>query len=82
MVEDGAVSHKIDYVPFFRKILISKRHQNLFIGSKVMASLVSGGILPRHLKTLKLMIQMVQHFLERVEFLKSWIDSSLIFGSK
>ena len=43
MVQDGAFSQKIDYVPFFFEILNPKGHLNRFIGSKVMAILVKGG---------------------------------------
>ena len=47
MVEDGAFSHKIDYVPIFQETLNLKGHLNCFIGSKVTAILENGGILPR-----------------------------------
>jgi hypothetical protein len=47
MVEDGAFSHKIDYVPIFLENLNLEGHLNRSIGSKVTAILVNGGILPR-----------------------------------
>ena len=37
MVEDGAFSHKIDYVPISKEILNLEGHQNLITSSKVMA---------------------------------------------
>ena len=46
MVEDGAFSHKMDYVPIFLENLNLKGHLNCFIGSKVTVFLVKGGILP------------------------------------
>ena len=46
MVEDGAFSHKIDYVPIFKENLYLEGHLNHFIGSQVTAILVNGGILP------------------------------------
>ena len=46
MVEDGALSHKIEYVPMFLEILNLEGHLNCFIGSKVTAILGNGGILP------------------------------------
>ena len=42
MVEDGAFSHKIDYVTIFKKILNRKGHQNRITGLKVMAILLNG----------------------------------------
>ena len=45
MVEDGALSHKIDYVPIFKENLNLEGHLN-GIGSKVLRILVKGGILP------------------------------------
>ena len=45
-VKDCASSHKIDYVNIFSKIVNLDGHQNRFIGSKVTAILVNGGILP------------------------------------
>ena len=47
MVEDGAFSNKIEYVPFLKKNLNLKGHSNRFIGSKVTAILAKRGILPR-----------------------------------
>ena len=46
MVEDGAFSHKIDYVYIFQENLNLQCHLNSFIGSKVTAILLNGGILP------------------------------------
>ena len=46
MVEDGAFSHKIDYGSSFEGNLNLDGHLNCYIGSKVMAILVNGGILP------------------------------------
>ena len=46
MVEDGAFSHKINYVAMFWKILNFKGHQNRTTGSKVTAILLNGLILP------------------------------------
>ena len=46
MVEDGAFSHKIDYVTILKEILNLEGYLNRFIGSKVMAILVNGEILP------------------------------------
>ena len=46
MVEDGAVSHKIDYVAIFWDILNLEGHQNCTSGSKVMAILLNGLMLP------------------------------------
>ena len=46
MVEDGAFSHKIDYVTILKEILNLEGYLNCFIGSKVMAILVNGEILP------------------------------------
>ena len=45
MVEDGAVSHKIDYVTIL-EILNIKGHQNRITGSRVTAILLNGWILP------------------------------------
>ena len=47
MVEDVAFSHKIDYVPIFQENQNFEGNLNQFIGSKVTAILVKGGILPR-----------------------------------
>ena len=43
MVEDGAFSHKIDYIPIFLENLNLGGHLNRFIGSKVTAIFVNGG---------------------------------------
>ena len=43
MVEDGAFSHKIDYVPIFSEMLSLEGHPNRFIGSQVTVILVNGG---------------------------------------
>ena len=45
MVEDGAFSHKIDYVPFFEENLNLEGHLNCTIVSKVTTILVNWGIL-------------------------------------
>ena len=45
-VQDGAFSHKIDYVTMFKKILNLKGHPNRITGSKVTAILLNGWILP------------------------------------
>ena len=48
MVGDGEFSHKINYFPFFKKQNPNLGgHLNRFIGSKVRAILMNGGILPR-----------------------------------
>ena len=39
MVQDGAFSHKIDYVTIFEEILNLEGHQNCITGSKVTAVL-------------------------------------------
>ena len=46
MVEDGAFSHEIDYVTVFKEILNLEGHPNCITGSKVMAILLNGWILP------------------------------------
>ena len=46
MVEDGAFSHKIDYVTIFLEILNLEGHQNHVTGSRVTAILLNGWILP------------------------------------
>ena len=46
MVEDGAFSHKIDYVTIFLEILNLEGHQNCNTGLRVMAILLKGWILP------------------------------------
>ena len=46
MVEDGAFSHKIDYVNFFWEILNPEGHPNRMTGSKVRAILLNEWILP------------------------------------
>ena len=45
MVEDGAFSHKIDYVTIFQEILNLERHPNHITGSKVTATLLNWWIL-------------------------------------
>ena len=47
MVEDGALSHKIDYFPIFQTNLNLEGHLNRFTASKVTAIFVNGGIIPR-----------------------------------
>ena len=47
MVEDGDFHHKIDFVTFFKEILNLKGYLNCSLGSKGMAILVNGKILPR-----------------------------------
>ena len=47
MVGDGAFYHKIDYVLTFWENLNLVGHLNRFMGSKVTAILVKGGISPR-----------------------------------
>ena len=42
MVEDGAFSHKIDYIIIFQEILNFEGHTNRITGSKVMAILLNG----------------------------------------
>ena len=46
MVENGAFSHKIDYIPIFVEILNLEGHQNLISGSSVMPILLNGWIYP------------------------------------
>ena len=46
MVEDGALSHKIDYVTTFNEILNLEGHSNRITGSKVAVILLNGWILP------------------------------------
>ena len=46
MVEDGAFSHKKNYITIFLKILNSEGHPNHMTGSKVTAYLLNGWILP------------------------------------
>ena len=46
MVEDGAFSHKIDYVTIFKEIPNHKGHPNCITGSEVTAFWRNGGILP------------------------------------
>ena len=46
MVEDGAFSHEIDYFTIFKEILNPEVHPNCITGSKVMAILPIGWILP------------------------------------
>ncbi len=42
MIEDGALSHKID---FFKDILILEGHQNHITGSRITANLLNGWVL-------------------------------------
>ena len=46
MVEDGAFSHKIDYVSICLEILNLEGHPNCITGSRVTAILLNGWILP------------------------------------
>ena len=46
MVEDGALSHKIDYVTIFQEILNPEGHPNRITGSNVTVILLNGWILP------------------------------------
>ena len=46
MVEDGAFSHKIDYVTFFQEILNLEGHPNCITGSRVTVILLNGWIFP------------------------------------
>ena len=46
MVEDGASSHKIDYVAILWEILNLEGHPNRIAGSKVTAILLNWWILP------------------------------------
>ena len=46
MVEDSALSHKIDYFTIFQEILNLKGHPNRITGSRVTAILLNGWILP------------------------------------
>ena len=46
MVEDGAFSNKIDYVPMFLENLNHEGHPNRITGSKVTMVLLNGWILP------------------------------------
>ena len=46
MVEDGAFSHKIDYVTIFLVILTPAGHPNRITGLKVRTVLLNGWILP------------------------------------
>ena len=46
MVEDGALSHKIDYVAIFKEILNLEGHLNRITGSRVTAILLNGWVLP------------------------------------
>ena len=45
MVEDGALSHTMDYVKYFLKIPNLKGHSNHITGSRVMATFLNGLIL-------------------------------------
>ena len=46
MVEDGALSHKIDYVAIFKEILNLEDYLNRITGSRVTAILLNGWVLP------------------------------------
>ena len=46
MVEEGAVSHKTDYLTILEEILNFKGHPNRITGSRVSAILLNGLILP------------------------------------
>ena len=46
MVEDGAFSHKINYVTIFQEILNLEGHQNPITGSIITAILLNGLVLP------------------------------------
>ena len=46
MVEDGAFSHKIDYIAIFLEIFNLEGHLNNITGSRVTAILLNGLILP------------------------------------
>ena len=46
MVEDGAFSHKIDYITIFYETLNLEGHPNRITGSRVMAILLNGWLLP------------------------------------
>ena len=46
MVEDGAFSHKVDYVTILKGILNLEGHPNRITGSKVTAILLNVWILP------------------------------------
>ena len=46
MFEDGAFSHKIDYITIFKEILSPERHPNRITNSQVTAILLNGLILP------------------------------------
>ena len=46
MVEDGAFSHKIDYVTMLLEIRNLEGHPNRFTGSRVTEILLNGLILP------------------------------------
>ena len=46
MVEDGAFSHKIDFVTHFFEILNLEGYPNCITGSRVTAILVNGWTLP------------------------------------
>ena len=45
-IEDGAISHKIDYVTILYKILNCQVHLNRITGSRVPVILLNGWILP------------------------------------
>ena len=71
MFEDGAFSHKIDYITIFKDIPHLEGDQNRITGSKVTAFLLNGWILPlgeaSAVKSLRL--QPVQHaFFDKCTF--------------
>ena len=46
MVEDGAFSHKIDYLTIFKEIIIPEGHPNCITGSRVTVIWLNGWSLP------------------------------------
>ena len=46
MIENGALSHKIDYITIFKEILNLEGHQNCTTGSRVTAIFLNWWILP------------------------------------
>ena len=46
MIEDGAFSHKVDYVTIYYEIINLKGHPNRITGSRVTAIFLNGWILP------------------------------------
>ena len=75
MVEDGAFSHKINYVTIFKAILNIEGHPNRITGSKVTATLLNGWILPigRASAVKGLPLQPAQH-----AFFKILCDKSIL----